>query len=636
MKLHLILFSFFLLINELYAQESVFRPDQEFVCKDHHHFTSIAFGKKSKSSSSNIDVDYHRLELEIDPDTLFIKGLVVSYFTTLNNSSKLYFDLSSVLKVDSIVFQSKTLSYNRSQIDLLEIDLGQSLNLNHRDSIHIYYHGVPMDLENRSFVKDFHDSVPIIWTLSQPYGAKDWWPCKQDLNDKIDSIDLIVLTDSNYVVASNGLLIKEYYNSRGRIFHWKHRYPIPAYLVAVAVTNYSRFSESIELNSGESVDLQHFVYPDDSLEWQSSIWATKAYLRLFSDSFDIYPFHDEKYGHAQFSRGGGMEHQTMSFMASTYPPLIGHELAHQWFGNKITCESWGDIWLNEGFASYFTGMAYEVKWPNDWRPWKEYMISDITSENDGSVFVEDTSSISRIFNGRLSYNKGAMLLHMLRWKLGDKIFFQGIRNYLKDPNHSYSYAGTHDLKNHFEILYGENLDEFFSDWFYGEGFPSYQIDAKIRGGIVDIEIHQNTSHPSVEFYEMPLELRFLADNLDSSIRIDHHYSGEKFQFKFNQLIETIEFDPELWIVSANNEINITKTKANFSELYPNPMEDVLNLNHSEIPKSISLFSREGKLLLEIEPKSVRQSIDLSNYSAGLYFISIELTDGVEKLKFIKL
>lgn len=636
MKLHLIPLLFLLSISILRAQESVFNPDEKVVCKDHLHLHNPPSQKTYTQFTSSYDLNYHRLELEIDPDTLFVRGLVVSYFTIIkDNVNKLYFDFSSVLKIDSIRFKGELVNFSKPQLDLLEIDLGQSLVKNQKDSLHIYYYGVPNDLENRSFVKDFHDSVPVIWTLSQPYGAKDWWPCKQDLNDKIDSIDLIVTTDSNYSVASNGLLVNEYYNPKGKVFHWKHRYPIPAYLIAIAVTNYSRFTQNISLNSGEIINVDHFIYPEDTSSWKASQWATTAYLRLFSDTFEIYPFHNEKYGHAQFSRGGGMEHQTMSFMASNYPPLIGHELAHQWFGNKITCNSWENIWLNEGFATYFTGMAYEVRWPKDWRPWKEFMIANVTSEPGGSVFVDDTNSISRIFDGRLSYNKGAMLLHMLRWKLGDKAFFQGVRNYLKDTKLSFSYASTDDFKSHLESESGMDLTEFFKDWFYGQGYPSYLIEAHVRGGIVELEIEQTSSHPSVDFFEMPIALRLFGAEIDTTLILDPGFSGEMFRFEFKNEIDSIHFDPELRIVSANNEITMLRENEGFVEIYPNPANNHLMVNSSKEILEIEVYSKEGKLLSKLIPRSNFTVINVASYSSGLYFIRVEMNGSTENLKFIK-
>ena len=149
--------------------------------------------------------------------------------------------------------------------------------------------------------------------------------------------------------------------------------------------------------------------------------------------------------------GGGMEHTTMSFMGSWSRGLIAHELAHQWFGNKITCGSWEDIWLNEGFATYLDGLVYENFDGQDvFSQWRKAVVNSVTSSPSGSTFVTDTTSVSRIFNSRLSYRKGAMILHMLRYKIGDDNFFQGVKNYLADPTLAYSYAKTEDLQRHLE------------------------------------------------------------------------------------------------------------------------------------------------------------------------------------------
>ena len=221
----------------------------------------------------------------------------------------------------------------------------------------------------------------------------------------------------------------------------------------------------------------------------------------------MYPYSKEKYGHAEFGWGGGMEHTTMTFMGGWNRGLIAHELAHQWFGNKVTCGSWEDIWLNEGFATYLAALVIEnFDGETSFKAWRSSSINYITSQSSGSTFVTDTTSVNRIFDGRLSYNKGAMILHMLRYKLGDDPFFQGIKNYLADPKIAYGYARTIDLQRHLEAVSSIDLTEFLNDWFLGEGYPTYQVTwyQNPTNKEVQFTVNQNQSHSSVSFFEMPL------------------------------------------------------------------------------------------------------------------------------------
>ena len=507
---------FFGLFNTTHAQ---LHQDEELfpICKVPVSAAKrIAFQKAlttSKAPTGTYDINYHRLEWAVDPDTTYITGRVTTYFKANSDGFKeMYFDLSDSMKVNQVVYGGNVVTHSRPGNNLLKIELPSPIDAGVMDSITVDYEGKPNSVGFGSFSRDEHNGVPILWTLSEPYGAMEWWPCKQSLDDKIDSIDILVTIPQAYSVASNGLLMDERVVDSNKLFHWKHRYPIPAYLIAISVTNYARFTQHIVLESGDTIDLLSYVYPEDSLEWEESFQSTYESMSYISETFGMYPFHKEKYGHAQYPNNGGMEHQTMSLMGNTSYSLIAHELAHQWFGNKITCGSWLDIWLNEGFATYTTGLVIERYRPQNWEAWKRSAIDKITESANGSVYVTDTTWVARIFNSRLTYRKGGMLLHMLRWKMGDDDFFQAIRNYLSDPKLSLSYARTDDLIAHLEEQSGLVLDNFFNDWFYGEGHPTYRVEAKQIGGYLDITVSQSTSNPaSVDFFEMPIPVYFSGE-----------------------------------------------------------------------------------------------------------------------------
>ena len=618
------------------------RPDPNFLEKlSKHkieHFNRIR--KVETNVGQNYDINYHRLEWEIDPTILYIKGVVSTYFKiTENLVSEISFDIDTSLNVDSVVFNGSLMNFTHTD-GVLSISLSNILDENHLDSVSVYYQGVPGNSGFGSFSQSWHDGSPIVSTLSEPYGAKDWWPCKQNLTDKIDSCDIFVKSDAQYDVASNGILVSEIIEGNNKTTHWKHKYPIAAYLIAIAVTDYSIYSEYAQLNNGDSLEVLNYVYPENFADAQLETPNTVEFIELFNELFIEYPFVEEKYGHAQFSWGGGMEHQTMSFMGNFGWQLQAHELAHQWFGDYITCGSWEDIWLNEGFATYLTGLAYLYLNPSWWDFWKQIEIGKIISQPGGSVQVDDTSSVSRIFDSRLSYAKGAMVLHMLRWELGDSAFYKGVRDYLQDPMLLFNYAKTPDLIDHLEFSADTNLSDFFADWYYGEGYPTYSIEwEQDEMNKVLLTVSQTQSHESVDFFEMHLPIQFFGENQDSTVVFHHLHDNKLFGANLNFAIDSIVFDPERWIITGEcsiiNSIN-EKEFPTFS-IYPNPASDKIFIGNvfKGSKTEISIYSNNGKKLFSNSLKSLYRflELDVSDLSAGIYFVEIKTnnTSLTEKL-----
>lgn len=603
---------------------------------------------RSPETTNNYDLKYHRMEWFLDPNVNYIDGSVTSYFeSTTEGFQQINFDLSAALTVTEVLYHGQNMTFNHSAEHILEINLPQIIPNGELDSITVVYEGAPVHTGFGSFRKGItHEGNPIIWTLSEPFGAKDWWPCKIDLNDKIDSIDVIVSTPLPYRVASNGLLVSETQGGSGATYHWKHRYPITAYLIAVAVADFDVYSNFVPVDDGPDIEVLNYVYPEKLEQAMAATPTTVEIMHLFNDLFGLYPFANEKYGHAQFGFGGGMEHQTMSFMGGWSHALQAHELAHQWFGNKVTCGSWQDIWLNEGFATYLEGLTYEHGLgTTDWREWLIGRINKVTEQPDGAVWVQDSTNINRIFNGRLSYSKGAMVLHMLRWKLGDEDFFQALRNYLDDSQLAYGYARSHHLKSHLEAQSGMDLTPFFEDWFYGEGYPSYRINWWEENGSIQVYIQQATSHSSVDFFEMPIPIQFSGEGLDSIVVFDHTFSGQQFSINLPFEPEEATFDPALWLVSKNNEVNnaivFTKDLAELTssvKLFPNPASDQINVhldNWPEMPQNMTILNLTGQPVLELDRPSFYNEISINELPAGLYFIEMSTTRGRLSTKFLK-
>jgi aminopeptidase N len=557
------------------------------------------------------------------------------------------FDLSDNMIVSQVMQNGNALSFTQNNNDELVITLFETLNLGETGIVEITYSGNPISSGFGSYEQNTHNGDPIIWTLSEPYGAKGWWPCKQDLNDKINSIDVYITTpqfnpsNEEYIAVSNGLEQNQTINGPNKTTHFKHLYPIPAYLIAIAVTNYEVYTHTVP-NNGNPFDIVNYVYPESLISAQSSTIITVDIMNLYTTLFEEYPFADEKYGHAQFGWGGGMEHTTVSFMGSFGDNLIAHELAHQWFGDKITCGSWKDIWLNEGFATYLAGLTREnlIITDMDFKTWKQQRTNSITSQSNGAVYLTDvdTTNVNRIFSGRLSYDKGSMVLHMLRKKLGDDVFFQGLQNYLADANHAYAYAKSEDFIAIMETTSGLDLTEFFNDWLYNQGYPSYNILWHQSGNQLHTTVSQTQSDPSVSFFEAPLPIKIygtMGEELD--IILDNTTENEAFSNTVNFTISSIEFDPEADIISKNNSVTLgdqlTESPKSLM-IFPNPTSNTLTIQKPENLEvnEIRIFNIIGQLLYQ---QNWTPKIDLTSFSTGLLFIQFQTNEGVINKSVLK-
>jgi aminopeptidase N len=595
------------------------------------------------SGQNNYNIRYQRCTWYANPVNGFLSGEITSYYqseSAILNS--LGFDLSQNLTVDSVKRNGLNLAFNHLN-DKLFISV-PSISSSTIDSVSVFYHGFPEMSGTNSFFTDLHSGLPVLWTLSEPYGAYGWWPCRENLHDKIDSLDIVVFCDTTFRAASIGLRISETLSQNIRRTHWKHRYPIATYLVAIAVAPYYDYNVQLTLPSGTNLLIQNMIINDvaNIQNWQSSLPPTLDAISWLDSLLIPYPFSTEKYGHAQVPMGGGMEHQTMTFLNYPGAELFAHELAHQWFGNYITCGSWEDIWLNEGFATYFGGLAYkEVYTGGYFEPWLNEKRAIVFSEPDGSVFCSDTTNVFRIFSGRLSYAKAGMMLRMIEWEMGHTQFIQALRNYLNDSALIKSFAKTPALIAHFETVGDTSFSEFFNDWFIGEGFPTYELNWQSLGaGIVSLIIHQSQSHSSVDFFEMDLPIRFSDQNHDTLIRVSNTFSGQEYALQFTFSPDLMEFDPERWILTPEPVINAipnTEISDDFA-VFPNPANNWIRVSvpPATFPLSLTIYNIQGKIIKDIsDMESLPLKINIESIPEGLNFIRIKTKNKTEYLKFIK-
>ncbi|TWI08279.1 putative secreted protein (Por secretion system target) [Flavobacterium cauense R2A-7] len=594
-------------------------------------------------NTQNYNVTYHKLEFTVDPAVYNISGVVTTNFTALSDMTSVTFDLTNQLTVSSVTQGATNLSFIQNTNNELVITLPTTLTTGNSTSVKITYSGEPATGE-QAFTTSTHSGTPVLFTLSEPFGARDWWPCKQDLNDKVDSIDVYITAPSTYVSVSNGLEQSQVINGGNKTTHFHHGYPIPAYLICMAVTNYQIYNQQAGLGTVASpfYPVVNYIYAENNTaSTRTQIDQTPLILNLYESLIGPYPFRNEKYGHAQFGWGGGMEHTTVSFMYNFSRSLIAHEMAHQWFGDKVTCGTWKDIWLNEGITEYMSGIVVEnFDGAPNFVLWKNGKINNITSQNGGNLYLTDAQAlnVNTIFSSRLSYDKGSMVTHMLRHKLGDTNFFQGLRNYLNDPALAYGYATTPQFKAHMEAVSGVNLTEFFNDWVYMQGFPTYTINAQTLGGNqVRITINQTSSHVSVPFFEVPVPIRITgAGGLTYDVVLDNTTNGQQFTVTAPFTPTGILFDPNKHIISKNSTANLGNASFELDQiisLYPNPANDRITI---QLPTNIQLEKAEVyNTLGQLVATENQTEFNVNLLSNGLHIVKITTSEGVIHKNFIK-
>ena len=543
-------------------------------------------------NQSDFDVTYYDLDLKFDVDLKQINGSVEISFQSLRPSlEELSIDFSSNMFIDSI---TGNMSHFTHDNNLITIILNTTLASEDHGKIKIYYHGLPISGGFGAFGFDTQDeesATPIIWSLSEPYFARNWWPCKDTPSDKADSASIKLTVPSNLYAVSNGSLIQIRDNSDGtRTFHWFESHPITTYLISVAISEYRIISDYFHYND-DSMQVNFYTYPKDIDNAQNMMAGTIDMIEFFSDIYGLYPFINEKYGIAQFPWGGGMEHQTVSSQGNFGEVLTVHELAHQWFGDMITNANWHEIWLNEGFASYSEALYFEYKYG------KEYYNTYMTwMDRDFSypIWVDDTTNVSRIFDITV-YDKAGWFLHMLRYITGDELFFDIIKTYANDPRFKYGNATTTGFQNVCESVSGMDLDYFFDSWIFFAGRPNYQIEWNSTDSadlyITNILVKQ-LQYPSNIIFPMPLEFQLQFGNYDSTVRVFNDQPEQTYIFTSKFKTTGLLFDSGNNIlkhvdkITDSSTIEIFPTKFLLQQNYPNPFNATTHIPFDLADKNI--------------------------------------------------
>lgn len=645
MKLHIVLFLLItLLFSQLRAQHYCAKRD----AFSNHQMKSNSLSVAQIEEAKKYDVHFYALDVAMDNLSTDIAGTGAIHGTANETLDSVLFELFHTFTISEIRLNGTPTPYSRSNS---AIKVPVNLSTGQTFEIAIDYSGTPPTQTTNPLGGSgmSNDNSPswgnqVTWSLSEPFSAYEWWPCKQDLTDKADSVSIKITVPDNCKGGSNGVLENVVNLGNGTTrYEWFHRHPIDYYLVSVAIAEYVEYNVTAYPAGSPPVLIQNYIYdnPATLTNFQADIDETVDFMELFADLYGPYPFADEKYGHCMAPLSGGMEHQTMTTQGFFEKGLTAHELGHQWWGDHVTCASWTDIWVNEGFASYSEYLMLENLYPNETASHMNDVHTNVKSDPNGSVWVLDSLDEARIFSGRLTYDKGAAILHTFRYIINnDALFFDALQQFQNDFTDSV--ATGMDVYNTFESVTGIDFSDAFSQWYYGEGYPVYSAKWSLQNNDLHIEVTHTTSSSTPTFTH-PIDLFFIRSNMpDTTIRVNINANTQQVIIpNMPNVVQLNQVDPDNWVVNGTGTLvrdqsfvasldNNESVKVN---VYPNPSKGIYNitLDNKEQNTNYKVFTLDGKI---ISSGSLHHKgkLNISNEKDGYYLLKISDQNGNTYIK----
>ncbi|MBU3660417.1 MAG: T9SS type A sorting domain-containing protein [Flavobacteriales bacterium] len=638
----------------LFVSASLFGQENSTHCSKR---TKLINSQKSATLSvaqiaetEKYDVNYYGLNLSMTNTSTYLEGTVEMQAKARTSIDSALFELFASFTISEIRVNGVPVNYSRSN-SALKVPV--NVNANEVFRIETDYFGTPPDAASNPLGGGgmTYDTSPswgnhVVWSLSEPFSAYEWFPVKQSLRDKIDSCSIKITVPDSCKAGSNGILENVVNLGNGFTrYEWKHRHPIEYYLISVAVAKYvehNLFANPI--GAPAPILIQNFIYdnPQTLPNFLDEINETADFIELFYDLYGPYPFEDEKYGHCMAPLSGGMEHQTMTTQGFFEKTLTSHELGHQWWGDNVTCASWSDIWVNEGFASYSEYLMLENLYPNEKNQHMTDVHNNVMSQVGGSVWFADSLNTDRIFSGRLTYDKGAAIIHSLRYVINnDSLFFNTLRAF--QTEFADSVAVGIDVRNKFMQTSTIDLTPFFEQWYFGEGYPTYSIRYKQEANDLILQISHTASKPtSTPTFTNPIDVRiFRQGQTDTIIRFEIASNTELFVIpNFGTATGSMAIDPKNWIVNKvgtitmDNTIGLTENQVSKElQIVPNPNNGVFSISNLEVIAQIEVYQMNGKKVLS-KTYSPNEQIDLRAFGKGTYLVEIQTQKGSRRLKLV--
>jgi hypothetical protein len=529
-----------------------------------------------------------------------ISGAAIHQLKFKVKTNKISLDLRQLL-VDSIRIGSVALVYaqvgERTNIVLDKI-------YNGADSIEIklYYHGTPAadpgGWGGFYFSGDYAFNLGVGFSVNPHSFGRAWFPCVDEFPMK-SAYEFFIETDSNYAAACNGLLIGVNGIQGGKIWHYYEPVPMSAYLAAVSVSKYSVLGSSFA-GQNKNFPIELFCKSADSNKVKASFIHLPDAIQAFEKAFGPQVYSKVGYNFVPFN-AGAMEHAgNITFPAAfadgtfKYEEMMAHELSHHWWGNNVTCKTEGDMWLNEGWASYCEHFFNESVYGK--AAYKQSILENhlfvlrFAHINDGQIFSMVNIPKENTYGNHV-YKKGADVVHSLRGVLGDSLFFEGAKLY--QSNYRLGNASSQDMESVFAWVAGAKANSFFTHWVYEKGSPHVSISKQMHwgNGPYNLRIHttQKPRFSNVVSRNLPIEVFFFKDRIHfekRTIVAMTALDSFDFAFDFKPVFVCLDLDEKLSDAITDRAINVSGSNVydlpeTFSKLYCKSFKDttLLRVEH---------------------------------------------------------
>ncbi|MEO0128055.1 MAG: M1 family aminopeptidase [candidate division WOR-3 bacterium] len=596
-------------------------------------------------SLHSFDVLKYQLDVNVPMTSRSIQGVNRIKCKSNTNGLNVATLHSYGLTIDSVKVNNVNATYSTAN-ETLHINLPQQFNYGDSFNIAVHYRGSWSVTSSQTgfcyWPKNYNSNTlhSLAYTLGEPWDARMWMPCYDEPFDKADQGCIISVTaPDTFVVCANGQLINVVNNPNNtKTWTYEETSPITTYLMHFGVSRFAKWSQWYHDQDGDSVEIRHFIWPQDSAQSVIAFQHLPDAMYLFDSLYGDYPFsrygQDAVYPYAW----GGMEHQTQTtihrwWILNSSENGMAHELSHQWWGDMVTCVDFRDIWLNEGFATYSDANYNWYRFG-----YNNFITTMKNRAND--YFTADAQSRHPIYNPPLSqlfdwghtYCKASWVVHMLRY-LNQALFFNALAVYR--DSFEYGCASTEDLKRIFNQVYGTDLTWFFNEWVYGQGYPIYNIywSCTPSGNNYQFiaNIHQvQTNAPPV--FHMPVQIKLFMGNADTLLNIPITGSPTHIELLVSHSVDSIRFDPNTWILCKSYIYTGVEeiSKSNLDNkilLLSNPMRE-MRFDYTINMKAyveFRIYDATGRIIKAVEPQMKQpgyHKIHIKDLPAGVYYIKM--------------